>query len=88
MQPENDPCVASTTSRMYAINPATGGGLDYGIFNNRPVVNSKVVSGIVTEGKTGGISLKMDPKPTICTSEVCIPMNLGELGRQSWRRVQ
>ncbi|MFT0211324.1 PilC/PilY family type IV pilus protein [Pseudomonas sp. F1_0610] len=87
--PNSNACEIGTESRLYAINPFTGGGLDYGLFANWPAaIEGAVIGGMTVKGASGGISLSMTPMPTICTSEVCFKMNLGEIGRQTWRRVE
>lgn len=86
--PSKNQCVGGVDGRVYAFNPYNGGGLDYPIFERRTAISQgQYVSGLAIDG-AGGLSLKMDPKPVICTAETCLNMRLGEIGRQTWRRVE
>lgn len=89
MLPNSNACAAGLESRIYAFDPATGTGLKYPIFVNRPdQVGGLSVGGLRHEG-TGGLNLTGTPNKTICSAGgVCEELNVGEIGRQTWRKVE
>ncbi|MFT0211199.1 PilC/PilY family type IV pilus protein [Pseudomonas sp. F1_0610] len=87
--PDSNSCASGLESRLYAFDPATGSALKYPIFVNSPEkVNGLYVSGTRHDG-TGGLNLSMSEKgPVVCSAEACFDLNLGESGRQTWRKVE
>lgn len=85
--PNDDPCAHGAGNWLYAINPFTGGRTVRHVFDTRnadPDNKVQVVSGIKFGGP-GGVPLHSTPSgPEVYPGE---PINISEMGRQTWRMV-
>ena len=104
LTPNDDPCADGVSNWTYGINPATGGRLDFAVFDlaRQGYVDSRSnykksdgttvpVSGYQNDGM-GGLIVTTTPEGQIqvCTSSSCetIDPGLESSGRQSWRIVE